>query len=187
MPAVSAKSIVKATAPWVSPAARVKVAVQSFPLTLATVTDPSAEAPPTETATVGAAMVSLTVNERVTVSPTLAISFVALLEALSESMDTLDSVGAVESKVTEEESVVEVTRVPALPIVSTKSIVKVTAPSVSPSARVKVAVQSFPLTLTTVTDPSAATPPTETDTAEVKPSTSTGVELSVVVPSPSWP
>jgi hypothetical protein len=64
------------------------------------------------------------------------------------------------SNVTEEESVVEVTWVPALPDMSLKSIVKPTAPSVSPDARTKVAVQSFPLTLETVTDPPAEVPPT---------------------------
>ena len=45
------------------------------------------------------------------------------------------------SNVTEEESVVEVTWVPALPAVSLKSIVKATGPSVSRDARVNAAVQ----------------------------------------------
>ena len=54
MPTVSAKSIVKATAPSVSPDARVNAAVHSFPLALVTVTDPAGEAPPTVKATVGA-------------------------------------------------------------------------------------------------------------------------------------
>ncbi len=50
------------------------------------------------------------------------------------------SVGVL-SSVTEVPSVVEVTWVPALPAVSAKSIVKATAPSVSPDARVNAAVQ----------------------------------------------
>ena len=136
LPAVSAKLIVKATAPSVSPDARVNAAVHSFPLALVTVTNPVAEAPPIEKATVGEAIVSFAVNERVTVSPTF-----ATLVALPESIDTLVSVGAVLSNVTEEESVVEVTWVPALLDMSLKSIVNATAPSVSPEAKSKVAVQ----------------------------------------------
>ena len=74
-------------------------------------------------------------NESVTVSPIVPISSVSSLITLSESIETLVSVGAVLSKVTEEESVVEVTWVPAFPAVSLKSIVKATTPSVSPDAR----------------------------------------------------
>jgi hypothetical protein len=159
-PAKSLKSIVKATTPSVSPVDRSKVAVQLLPLTLVTVTDPTVEAAPTVTVTVGAPIVSLAVNESVTVSPTIAISFVPILVALSESMDTLLSVGAVLSNVTEEESVVAVTWVPVFPAVSLKSIVKATTPSVSPEARSKVALQSFPLTLETVTDPIVEASPT---------------------------
>jgi hypothetical protein len=138
---LSLKSIVKATAPSVSPEARSKVAVQSFPLTLETVTDPTVEASPTVKATAGVWIVSSAVNESVTVSPLVAVSSVPILVALFESIDTLVSVGAVLSNVTEEESVVDVTWVPVLPDVSLKSIVKTTVPSASPEVRSKVAVQ----------------------------------------------
>ena len=67
------------------------------------------------------------------------------------------------SNVMEEESVVAVTCVPALPAVSLKSIVKATAPSVSPDASVNAAVQSVPVPVWM------------------------GVLVLVVVPSPSWP
>jgi hypothetical protein len=61
--------------------------------------------------------------------------------------DTLPGALGTLVRVTDEESVVDDTWVPALPAVSLKSIVKATAPSVSPDARTKVAVQSFPLVL----------------------------------------
>jgi hypothetical protein len=68
LPAVSLKSIVKATTPSVSPVDRSKVAVQLLPLTLVTVTDPTVEAASTVTVTVGAPIVLLAVNESVTVA-----------------------------------------------------------------------------------------------------------------------
>ena len=69
------------------------MADQLLPAALATVTSPATETPPTVKATVGVWIVSSAVNVSVTVSPTVAVSFVPLLAALSESIDTLVSVG----------------------------------------------------------------------------------------------
>ena len=162
LPTVSLKSIVNETLPSLNPDVIGKDAVQSFPLTFVAVTAlVEGEEPLIEKATIGVLMVSSVVNERVTVSPILAISFVPLFAALSESIDTLVRVGAVVSNATEDESLVDATWVPAFPAESTKSIVKATVPSVSPDSRVNAAVHSAPILICV------------------------GLVLLVVVPSPS--
>jgi len=72
--------------------------------------------------------------------------------AASAARPQLDAAGTdvgvgagVLANVTEEESVVEVTWVPALPAMSLKLIVKATTPSVSSDASVNTAVQSVPV------------------------------------------
>ena len=79
---------------------------------------------------------------------------IASSAAASAARPQLDAAGigvgvgaGVLSNVMEEEFVVDITWVPVLPSVSLKSIVRATAPSVSPVARVYTAVQSFPLEL----------------------------------------
>jgi hypothetical protein len=164
LPTVSLKSMVNVTLPSLNPDVMGKDAVQSFPLTLVTVTAVTeAEEPLIAKATVDVLIVSSVVNERVTVSPIFAISFVPLFVALSESIDTLVRVGAPVWNVAEDESVVDATWVPALPSELTKSMVKATVPSVSPDSRVNAAVHSEPILICA------------------------GVCLSVVVPSPSRP
>ena len=66
---------------------------QSYVVRLETVTGPAAETPSTVKTTVVVWIVSFAENERVTVSPVIAISLVPLLVALSESIEKLGSAG----------------------------------------------------------------------------------------------
>jgi hypothetical protein len=71
----------------------VSTAAQTFPPAFVTFTGDAAGLPPTVKEIDGAGIVSLAVNERVTVSPVFAISSVPLLAALLESIETIVSVG----------------------------------------------------------------------------------------------
>lgn len=140
LPARSEKTIVNETAPAVSEPLAVYEEVQLLPPVLVVVTVPDTATPPDLKVVVGVWIVSDEVNERVTVSPGNAL----VVSALFEAMVTVVRVGAVLSNVTDEESVVEVTWVPALPAASEKLTVNETKPSVSPEAVTYVAVQFLP-------------------------------------------
>jgi len=99
------------------------------------------------------------VNVTVIVSPSRAAAGAALLD----DIETALSVGAVRSTAMLLESVVSVTCTNALPAASAPSIVKLTAPAVSPALTVYTHVQPVPapedVSVTTTSAPVVATPP----------------------------
>ena len=136
----SSKAMVKVTAPLVSPELAVYFAVQLVPLP-ATTSAVLILLPPDWKVTTGVCKLSLAVKLRVISSPT----FASVVVELSEAMLTLVSVGTVLSNVTLVPSVTAVTSTPSFPARSSKSILKVILPSVSPDSGSYLAVQVFPL------------------------------------------
>jgi hypothetical protein len=126
------------------------------------------------------------VNVTVIVSPATATSAAVLLD----DIETTLSVGAVRSTAMLLESVVSVTCTNALPAASAPSIVKLTAPAVSPALTVYTHVQPVPapedVSVTTTSAPVVATPPVCSTHAGSAAMGSLDVNVSVIVsPDPA--